>query len=102
MKRAGALFSSALASPILLALTVPANAQSSANEMLSGCKGLIVIRRPFKGSSEARALCGIRCRPCICEVGLFVCAGRGDAGARGARRHQVYRGATREDARAFW
>src|SRR6516164_11240667 len=95
-----------LAVTILLALTLAASAQSnpqtSANEMLPGCKGLISDKTPpFKGSAEARALCWICCRPCICEVGLFVCAGRGDAGAGGTRRHQVYRGKTGEDARAF-
>src|SRR5262249_13155497 len=95
-----------LAVAILLALTTAASAQtnpqSTANDMLSGCKGLSGDRRPYKGSSGARALWGICCSPCICEVGLFVCAGRGDAGGGGTRRHQVYRGTTKEDARAFW
>jgi hypothetical protein len=45
--RGSLLVSASLAVAILLALTVPANAQSSANEMLSGCKGLIGDKTPL-------------------------------------------------------
>jgi hypothetical protein len=92
-----------LAVAILLALTIPASAQSSANEMLSGCKGLIGDKTPPLREALRQGRCaGYVAWPCICEIGLFVRAGRGYAGAGGTRRRQVYRGATREDARAFW
>jgi Rap1a immunity proteins len=83
--RGSLLVSASLAVAILLALTVPANAQNSANEMLSGCKGLIGDKTPPLREALRQGRCAGYVAGLVYARSVFLCVPEGAAPEQGVR-----------------
>jgi len=74
-----------LAVAILLALTIPASAQSSANEMLSGCKGLAGDRTPPAREALRQGRCAGYVAGLVYARSVFLCVPEGATPEQGVR-----------------
>jgi hypothetical protein len=74
-----------LAVAILLALTMPASAQSSANEMLSGCKGLIGDKTPPLREALRQGRCAGYVAGLVYARSVFLCVPEGATPEQGVR-----------------
>jgi hypothetical protein len=74
-----------LAVAILLALTMPAGAQSSANEMLSGCKGLIGDKTPPLREALRQGRCAGYVAGLVYARSVYLCVPEGATPEQGVR-----------------
>jgi hypothetical protein len=74
-----------LAVAILVALTVPASAQGSANEMLSGCKGLISEKTPPLREALRQGRCAGYVAGLVYARSVFLCVPEGATPEQGVR-----------------
>src|SRR5215472_259532 len=84
-----AMTKTGLAVAILLALTMPASAQtnplSSANEMLSGCKGLIGDKTPLLREALGQGRCAGYVAGLVYARSVFLCVPEGATREQGVR-----------------
>jgi Rap1a immunity proteins len=74
-----------LALAILLALTVPVSAQSSANDMLSGCKGLIGDKTPPLREALRQGRCAGYVAGLVYARSVFLCVPESATPEQGVR-----------------